>query len=126
MSWCWPAAAEAGRLPSVARSPVVTGGGRGIGRAVAERLLADGDAVVALDRDATALSWTSAHHAGPRVIPLAGHAADQAVTERAADQAVTERAADLAQEAGRLTGWVNNAAVFTDAWLHAVPPPPNH
>jgi NAD(P)-dependent dehydrogenase (short-subunit alcohol dehydrogenase family) len=93
---------RAGRLPGVVRSHVVTGGGRGIGRAVAERLLADGDAVVVLDRDEAALGWTSAHPAGRRVIPLAGDAADEAVTGRAAD---------LAQEAGRLAGWVNNAAV---------------
>ncbi len=96
----------------MARSHVVTGGGRGIGRAVAERLLADGDAVVVLDRDDGALGWTSAHPAGRRVIPLAGDAADEAVTEQAAG---------LAQEAGRLAGWVNNAAVFRDAWLDAVP-----
>jgi NAD(P)-dependent dehydrogenase (short-subunit alcohol dehydrogenase family) len=27
----------------------------------------------------------------------------------------------MAQDAGTLAGWVNNAAVFGDAWLHAVP-----
>jgi NAD(P)-dependent dehydrogenase (short-subunit alcohol dehydrogenase family) len=96
----------------MSRSCVVTGGGGGIGRAVAERLLADGDVVVVLDRDDAALGWTSAHPAGRRVIPVAGDAADEAVTERAAD---------LAQNAGRLAGWVNNAAVFGDAWLDAVP-----
>jgi len=101
-----------GRLPGVVRSHVVTGGGRGVGRAVAERLLAVGDAVVVLDSDEAALGWTSAHLAGRRVISLAGDAADESVTGRAAD---------LAQEAGRLAGWVNNAAVFRDAWLDAVP-----
>ena len=50
--------------------------------------------------------------AGRRVIAVAGDAADEAVTGRAAD---------LAQEAGRLAGWVNNAAIFRDAWLDAVP-----
>ena len=94
------------------RSHVVTGGGRGIGKAIAERLLADGDAVVVLERDEAALGWTSAHPAGRRIITLAGDAADEAVTDRAAD---------LAQQAGMLVGWVNNAAVFRDAWLDAVP-----
>ena len=97
-----------GWLPGVVRSYVVTGGGQGIGRAIAERLLADGGAVVVLDRDQAVLGWTSARPAGRRVIPLAGDAADEAVTGRAAD---------LAQDAGRLAGWVNNAAVFRDAWL---------
>jgi NAD(P)-dependent dehydrogenase (short-subunit alcohol dehydrogenase family) len=91
---------------------VVTGGGQGIGKAIAGRLLADGDAVVVLDRDEAGLGWTSAHPAGRRVIAVAGDAADEAVTGRAAD---------LAQEAGRLAGWVNNAAVFRDAWADAVP-----
>jgi NAD(P)-dependent dehydrogenase (short-subunit alcohol dehydrogenase family) len=96
----------------VIRSHVVTGGGQGIGRAIAERLLADGDVVVVLDRDEAALSWTASYRAGRRLIPLAGDAADEAVTARAAG---------LAQQAGRLAGWVNNAAVFRDAWLDAVP-----
>jgi NAD(P)-dependent dehydrogenase (short-subunit alcohol dehydrogenase family) len=96
----------------VVRSYVVTGAGRGIGRAIAEQLLAGGDAVVPVDHDEAALSWTAGHLAGHRVIAVAGDAADEAVTERAAG---------LAQQAGQLTGWVNNAAVFGDAWLDAVP-----
>lgn len=95
------------------RSYVVTGGGRGIGRALVERLLGEADAVVAIDLDPAALGWTQTHPAGSRLIPLAGDAADAATTERAAD---------LAQDAGAFTGWVNNAAVFRDAWLHAAPP----
>jgi Enoyl-(Acyl carrier protein) reductase len=31
---------------------------------------------------------------------------------------VAERAAGLAGQAGTFSGWVNNAAVFRDAWLH--------
>jgi NAD(P)-dependent dehydrogenase (short-subunit alcohol dehydrogenase family) len=93
-------------------SYVVTGGGSGIGRVIAERLLADGGSVVVLDRDSAALGWTLSHPAGRRVISLAGDAADEAVTERAAD---------LAAGTGGLAGWVNNAAVFRDAWLDAIP-----
>jgi NAD(P)-dependent dehydrogenase (short-subunit alcohol dehydrogenase family) len=96
----------------VLRSYVVTGAGRGVGRAIAERLMASGDAVVALDRDGAALDWMAGHPAGHRAIALAGDAADAAVTERAAD---------LAHDAGSLVGWVNNAAIFSDAWLDAVP-----
>jgi NAD(P)-dependent dehydrogenase (short-subunit alcohol dehydrogenase family) len=59
-----------------------------------------------------ALGWASAHPAGPRVIPLAGDATVEAVTEQAAD---------LAGEAGGLAGWVNNAAVFRNACIDAVP-----
>jgi NAD(P)-dependent dehydrogenase (short-subunit alcohol dehydrogenase family) len=39
----------------------------------------------------------------------------------AAHEAVTGRAADRAEAAGPLAGWVNNAAVFRDASLHADP-----
>jgi NAD(P)-dependent dehydrogenase (short-subunit alcohol dehydrogenase family) len=85
------------------RSHVVTGGGRGIGRAVVERLLADGDAVVAIELDPAALRWLDAHE---RAAGIAGDARDEAVAERAAD---------TAQAAAPLAGWVNNAAVFRDA-----------
>jgi NAD(P)-dependent dehydrogenase (short-subunit alcohol dehydrogenase family) len=87
----------------LARSHVVTGGGRGIGRAIVERLLADGDAVVAIELDPSALGW------------LDGVERATAVVGDASDEAVTERAADAAQAAAPLAGWVNNAAVFRDA-----------
>jgi NAD(P)-dependent dehydrogenase (short-subunit alcohol dehydrogenase family) len=84
------------------RSYVVTGGGRGVGFAVVERLLACGAAVVVIERDESAVP------AGAR-----------AVAGDAADESVAERAADLAEDAGTLAGWVNNAAVFRDASVHA-------
>ncbi|MDR7274704.1 SDR family NAD(P)-dependent oxidoreductase [Catenuloplanes atrovinosus] len=84
-------------------SYVVTGGGRGIGRAIVERLLADGHPVVVIERDAVELP------AG--AVAVIGDAGADEVTERAA-----ARAAELAP----LRGWVNNAAVFRDASLHEV------
>ena len=92
----------------MARSYVVTGGGRGVGRAIVERLLGDGGVVVAIELDPEALAWTGRHPAGDRVLGVAGDAADEAVTGRAAD---------LAEAAGPLAGWVNNAAVFRDLRL---------
>jgi NAD(P)-dependent dehydrogenase (short-subunit alcohol dehydrogenase family) len=94
----------------MSRSYVVTGGSRGIGRAVVERLLGDVDNVVAIELDPAALAWTESHPAGHRVIAVAGDAADEAIAEQAAD---------LAQAAGTLAGWVNNAAVFRDASFHS-------
>jgi NAD(P)-dependent dehydrogenase (short-subunit alcohol dehydrogenase family) len=95
------------------RSYVVTGGGRGVGRALVERLLGDGGVVVAVELDPAVLAWVDGHPAGDRVLGVAGDAADEAVTGRAAD---------LAQAAAPLAGWVNNAAVFRDASLHSDPP----
>ena len=93
------------------RSYVVTGGGRGIGRALVERLLGEDDsAVVAIELDPAALAWVDGHPAGSRVVAVAGDAGDEVVAEQAADHA---------QAAGALVGWVNNAAVFRDASLHS-------
>lgn len=94
------------------RSYVVTGGGRGVGRALVERLLGENDSVVAIELDPDALSWAEGHPAGVRLIPVIGDASDEAVAEKAAD---------LAQEAGALAGWVNNAAVFRDASILSNP-----
>ncbi|GAA1284965.1 SDR family oxidoreductase [Pseudonocardia aurantiaca] len=88
------------------RSYVVTGGGRGVGRAVVERLLRDGRHVAVVEMDPAALQWLAEH---PLAIPIAGDAGDDTVAGRAAD---------LAEEQAPLTGWVNNAAVFRDASVH--------
>ncbi|WP_394841072.1 SDR family oxidoreductase [Pendulispora brunnea] len=94
-------------------SYVVTGGARGIGKAVVERLVRDGGYVVVLELDASALAWLAHHPAKHRLIPLAGSAAEERVAEQAAD---------LAEGVGTLTGWVNNAALFRDASVHTSPP----
>jgi NAD(P)-dependent dehydrogenase (short-subunit alcohol dehydrogenase family) len=88
-------------------SYVVTGGGRGIGRAVVARLLDNGDAVTVVDLSEPVLSW---------VAPEATHRVD-VVVGSAADEAVVRRAAARAEELAPLAGWVNNAAVFHDAGL---------
>jgi NAD(P)-dependent dehydrogenase (short-subunit alcohol dehydrogenase family) len=84
-------------------SYVVTGAGRGIGRAIVERLVADGALVVALDLDGDALEWTD------------GLASVRALAGDASSVEVTSQAADAAESLGPLAGWVNNAAVFRDA-----------
>ena len=77
------------------RSFVVTGGGQGVGRAIAERLVADGHVVV-LDL-ADTLTW-----ADPDVTLVSGDAGDPDTTRRAAE---------VAEARAPLAGWVNNAAV---------------
>jgi len=87
-----------------APSYVVTGGGRGVGRAITEHLAADAQVVV-IELDREAVDWTEAE---PQVHPVVGSAADPDVAREAAR---------LAEEHGPLSGWVNNAAVFRDADL---------
>ena len=77
---------------------LVTGAGRGLGRAVAGRLAADGYEVVAVDIDAGAAAATAAELAGR------GHGCD--VSDRSAVRA-------LAGEVGAVDVLVNNAGIWT-------------
>ncbi|MFI5778825.1 SDR family NAD(P)-dependent oxidoreductase [Nocardia sp. NPDC051570] len=93
----------------MAQSYVVTGGARGIGRAIVTRLLVRGHVVV-VERDTGGLAgppWM-----GERISLVQG---DAGVEE------VVEQAAEVAWRAGTLVGWVNNAAIFRDASVDSTP-----
>ena len=85
---------------------VVTGGGRGIGRGIAERLVARGYAVVVTDLDAEAARRTATE-----VGAVAGLGHD------VRDEAAHAEVAALAREHGRLVAWFNNAGVGDDGRL---------
>jgi NAD(P)-dependent dehydrogenase (short-subunit alcohol dehydrogenase family) len=91
---------------------VVTGAARGIGLAIAERLLAQGAAVIAFDRDGEALG-TAAARLGAEYRPLVGDVGNWEDHERAAD---------IAEERGELRWWVNNAGVDWVGAAHEVTP----
>lgn len=95
----------------VSGSYVVTGGGRGVGRAIVERLLETGGGVVLIDVDE--VDWPREHASSARLARVSGDAADSRVAEAAADRAA---------QYGPLIGWVNNAAIFRDATLHTAHP----
>jgi 2-dehydro-3-deoxy-L-rhamnonate dehydrogenase (NAD+) len=86
------------------RTAIVTGGARGIGYAIAQRLLASGAAVALWDMDAAALAKAAValKDAGP-VYASAVDVTDEASIARAADA--------LVNDAGKIDILVNNAGV---------------
>src|SRR5690606_2200773 len=84
---------------------LVTGAGRGIGRAIALRFAAEGAAVAALDRDGEAAAATAGEISagGGHALALQADIADQAQVQAAVSRVV--------ERFGRLDILVNNAAV---------------
>lgn len=89
-------------------SVVVTGAGLGIGRAVAERLVASGWYVVGIERDHGAAA-SLGDCLGERGAVVVGDVRDDGILTAAADAAVA--AADLG-------AWVNNAGITRPTNLH--------
>ncbi|BEL07479.1 SDR family oxidoreductase [Actinoplanes sichuanensis] len=92
---------------------VVTGGARGVGRTIAERLAMEGTVVIVDIVDPEQGDAPGPHEDGRRwpyhrMVLISGSAADPEVAQRAAM---------TAEAAGPLAGWVNNAAIFDDADL---------
>jgi 3-oxoacyl-[acyl-carrier protein] reductase len=92
------------RIDLDGRRAVVTGGAQGIGRAIAERLLASGAAVALWDRDRSLVDATRAE--------LAGHGQVHAVAVDVTDIAAVEAARDATNaELGGIDILVNNAGI---------------
>lgn len=83
---------------------LVSGAGRGIGRGIAERFLAEGSQVVAADVDQAAAATLCEGQHGERVLPLEVDVGDSASVE--AMMRVVDR------ELGRLDVLVNNAGIL--------------
>jgi len=71
------------------KAAIVTGGGRGIGRAIVQRLISIGASVLACDMDQAALEETQASFANPRrVLILRGDLMEPAVPQQVVDAAL--------------------------------------
>jgi NAD(P)-dependent dehydrogenase (short-subunit alcohol dehydrogenase family) len=90
------------------RRAVVTGGGRGLGKAIARRLAEAGADVLIGDVD-EALAGSAAEELGGRAIGVAMDVTDPASVAAAADRAIAEL--------GGLEIWVNNAGIFPNVAL---------
>jgi len=86
------------------RVAVVTGAGRGLGRAFAERLAADGFAVVAADIDGAAVEETSA------LGRARGLVIDPVVADLASTASIAAMVGDVLTRCGRIDVLVSNAA----------------
>jgi len=89
-------------------SAVVTGAAKGLGRAVASRLVADGVHVIGTDVDAASLERTSTELG---IEPLEGDVGDWESHDRAAE---------LAERTAPLRYWVNNAGIDFQGAAHEV------
>lgn len=94
-------------MRSVRRRVLITGGSRGIGRAIVDRFAALGDEVIAVGRDASTLEEVVSAHAAGQVRGVVADLTDEAAVSR------------VMEESGPLDVLVNNAGISDSAPLHA-------
>ena len=94
----------AGRVEG--RVAIITGGGHGIGRAYASRLVSEGASVVIAELDGAAGSAVAAE------LTTQGYAAFAVQTDVANETSVNHMAAQAIEKFGRIDVLVNNAAIF--------------
>jgi NAD(P)-dependent dehydrogenase (short-subunit alcohol dehydrogenase family) len=95
---------------------VVTGASGGVGRNIAEALLRSGAGVVVID--VSPAEWLDGASDGASDDASDWKSHGIGLVGDAGDDAVLSTAIERARKLGELRGWVNNAAVFRDAWLH--------
>ena len=92
---------------------LVTGAARGIGRAIANRLLSAGARVFLADRDDEALGQTTAElQAESKAFLVQGIHLDVTSSDQ-----VNRTIAQVVKEAGRLDILINNAGILRDGWI---------
>lgn len=104
--WLNPGMATTPSVTSELTSCVVTGAARGIGRGIAQRLIADGHRVVITDVDREAVVQTAAEIG-----------AAEGIAQDVRDPASHATVAAAAARHGVLTAWFNNAGVGDDGAL---------
>lgn len=92
------------------KAVIVTGAGQGIGRAIAVGVLALGGRVVAMDRNADAMSQFAEEFGGDVLMTAVGDVTDGDFVTGTVDQA--------AEWAGKIDGLVNNAGISRAAMIH--------
>ncbi len=105
------------------RTAVVTGGARGIGRAITERMLASGAAVAIWDLDAAAMAQTAGELAGQGVVSTHKvELTDQAAVRSAAEATLARHGAIdiLVNNAGITGGNAPTWDLAADAWRRVV------
>jgi 3-oxoacyl-[acyl-carrier protein] reductase len=93
------------------RTVVITGAGRGIGRALAERFARAGAHIALLDRSAADLQTTRA------ALETFGATARDYVVDVSSEEQVTGAMESVVRDFGRLDVLINNAGIIADALL---------
>lgn len=103
------------KLARAARVAIVTGGGRGIGAATAQRLASDGHAVAVIDRDDAAAKEAA------NVIRAVGWSALAIGADITDPAQVTDAVSRVSEELGPPSVLVNNAGVTRDNLVYKMP-----